>query len=388
MQDIEHGRGVVVIDPKGDLVTDVLARIPQARRSDVVLLDPTDDTPVGLNPLVPLADVPATVVADGVLAVFHHLYADSWGPRLQDILHACLLTLVRRDDASLIMLPLLLTNNGFRRSLTQKLSDPVALGPFWSWYEALSDAERAAVIAPVMNKLRAFLLRPQVRAVLGQRRPKFQVSQVFTERKVLLVNLSKGLIGPEAAGLLGSLVLADIWRSTLARSGVPADQRRHVGVYIDEVQDYLHLPTDLADALAQARGLGVGFTLAHQYLGQLPTGMRTAVLTNARSRVTFQLGHDDATAMAKGHGELAAEDFTTLGRHEIFASLLAGSRVTPYASGVTLPLGPPVSSPAELRARSRAKYGRPLSEIEAGFAELLVGHDEVPSTNRRPKGAS
>jgi hypothetical protein len=387
-QDIEQGRGVVVIDPKGDLVTDVLARMPKTRLDDVVVLDPTDNRPVGLNPLARSAGTPPAVVVDGVLAVFHQLYADSWGPRLQDILHACLLTLARRDDASLVMLPLLLTNTGFRRSLTQHLNDPVALGPFWAWYEALSEAERAAVVAPVMNKLRAFLLRPQVRAVLGQRQPKFQVSQVFTERKILLVNLSKGLVGPEAAGLLGSLVVADIWRSTLARAGVPANQRHPVSIYIDELQDYLHLPTDLADALAQARGLGVGFTLAHQHLGQLPTAMRTAVLSNARSRVVFQLGHEDATTMAKGHAELTADDFTALGAHEIYASLMAANKVTPYASAITLPLGKTTSSPRELRDRSRDRYGRPLDEIEASFTELLVGHDPAPSTNRRPKATS
>jgi len=387
-QDIEQGRGVVVIDPKGDLVTDVLGRFPDARRDDVVVLDPTDDRPVGLNPLARASGTPPAVVVDGVLAVFHQLYADSWGPRLQDILHASLLTLARRDDASLVMLPLLLTNTGFRRSLTQHLNDPVALGPFWAWYEALSEAERGAVVAPVMNKLRAFLLRPQVRAVLGQRQPKFQVSQVFTERKVLLVNLSKGLVGPEAAGLLGSLVVADIWRSTLARTGALASQRHPVSIYIDELQDYLHLPTDLADALAQARGLGVGFTLAHQHLGQLPTAMRTAVLSNARSRVAFQLGHEDATTMARGHPELMPDDFTALGAHEIYASLMAANRVTPYASAITLPLGRTTSSPSQLRARSRARYGRPLGEIEASFTELLVGYNPAPSTNRRPKAAS
>ncbi|TQN41693.1 type IV secretion system coupling TraD/TrwB family protein [Blastococcus colisei] len=386
-QDIYDGRAVVVIEPKGDLVDDVLARIPEHRRGDVVVLDPTDARPVGFNPLL-RGGQSAEVVADNLLSVFKALYADAWGPRLQDILHACLLTLARRDDASLVMLPLLLTNPGFRRSLTAGLRDPIGLGPFWAWYEALSDAERAAVIAPVMNKLRQWLLRPSLRAVLGQRRPAFSIRQVFTERKILLVPLRSGVMGPEAASLLGSLVVSALWQATHSRAAIPADRRHPVMVYIDEVQDYLHLPTDLGDALAQARGLGVGFTLAHQYLDQLPPAMRSAVLSNARSRVCFQLSHEDAAALAKGHPELSPEDFTALGPFEVYASLFTGGRVTPYASGRTLAPSSPARDAGLLRRASAERYGQAVDAVEAGFAELLEPHKARPDSGRRPRSTS
>jgi hypothetical protein len=377
-QDIAAGHGVVVIEPKGDLVDDVLAHIPPERRDDVVVLDAADERPVGLNPLAAIGKPELT--ADLLLAVFKALYADSWGPRTQDILHACLLTLARRDDATLVMLPLLLTNTGFRRSLTNGLADPLALEPFWAWYEQLAPGERAQAIAPLMNKLRQWLLRPSLRAVLGQRQPRFQLSQVFTEQKILLVPLRKALIGPEAAVLLGSLVVAQLWQAIQARAGVPAKQRRPVLVYIDEVQDYLHLPTDLGDALAEARGFGAGFTLAHQFLGQLPLPMRAAVLANARSRVCFQLSREDAGQLAKGHPELGPEDFTTLGQYQVYASLFAGGAVNPYASGVTLPAGPATSRPSSLLRTSRQRYGRSLDEIEAGFAELLSSTSQPTET--------
>lgn len=383
-QDINDGRAVVVIEPKGDLVDDVLARIPEHRHGDVVVLDPTDARPVGFNPLL-RGGQSTEIVADNLLSVFKALYADAWGPRLQDILHACLLTLARRDDASLVMLPLLLTNPGFRRSLTAGLRDPIGLGPFWAWYEGLSDAERAAVIAPVMNKLRQWLLRPSLRAVLGQRHPAFSIRQVFTERKILLVPLRSGVMGPEAASLLGSLVVSGLWQATQFRASIPAERRHPVMVYIDEVQDYLHLPTDLGDALAQARGLGVGFILAHQYLGQLPPAMRSAVLSNARSRVCFQLSHEDAAVLAKGHPELDAEDFTALGSFEVYASLFSGGRVTPYASGRTLAPSPATSDPAVLRAASSARYGQDMGAVEAGFAELLDAPETRPDSGRRPR---
>jgi hypothetical protein len=234
-----------------------------------------------------------------------------------------------------------------------------------------------------MNKLRP-LLRPSLRAVLGQREPKFQLRQVFTERKVLLVPLRRGVIGPDAAALLGSLVVAELWQATQERAGIDPAKRHPVMVFIDEVQDYLHLPTDLADGLAQARGLGVGFTLAHQYLGQLPLAMRTAVLANARSRVVFQSSHEDAPVLAKGHPELDAEDFTALGQYEVYASLFAAGRVTPYASGRTLaPSQPNVGVVDELRRASRQRYGRPLDEVEAGFATLVGGEHEASATGRR-----
>lgn len=381
-QDIAAGRAVVVIEPKGDLVDEVLARVPEQRRDDVVILDPSDSAPVGLNPLATHGKRPE-LVADAVLGIFKQLYGAAVGPRSQDILYAGLLTLARRADASLVMLPLLLTNPGFRRSMTAGIDDPLILGPFWATSEAWSDAERATAIAPVMNKLRP-LLRPGLRGVLGQRQPRFDVRQVFTERKILLVPLRRGVIGPEAAGLLGSLVMSELWQAVQGRSAIPAVKRHPVMIYIDEVQDYLHLPTDLGEALAQARSYGVGFTLAHQFLGQLPREMRGALLANARSRVCFQLPHEDAAVMAKGHPELAAEDFTALDQYEIYASLYAGGRVTPYAAGLTLAPGPPLSDVDGLRRRSRERYGQPLDAVEAGFAELLTGADvPVGATGRR-----
>lgn len=192
-QDMRAGRSIVVIEPKGDLVADVLAHVPHSRLRDVVVLDPLDSAPVGLNPLS--VSGRADTRSEGLLAVFRSIYGDAIGPRSADILHSALLTLARRPDASLLMLPLLLTNAGFRRSVTTGLGDPIALEPFWAWYEQLSEGERAAAIAPVMNKLRPWLLNRSLRAVLGQRNPRFDLSSVFTERTILLVPLQKSVLG-------------------------------------------------------------------------------------------------------------------------------------------------------------------------------------------------
>jgi hypothetical protein len=382
-QDITAGRGVVVIEPK-DLVDEVLTRIPESRWNDVVLLDPLDSAPVGLNPLAARGRRPE-LVADNLLTIFKQLYGKDIGPRSADILYAGLLTLARRPDASLVMLPLLLTNPGFRRSLTSSVSvqDPIVLGPFWAGFDNWSDAERATAIAPVMNKLRP-LLRSNVRAVLGQQHPRFDLGEVFSRRRVLLVPLKRGLLGADGAALIGSLVVGELWQATLARTAVPAERRHPVMVTIDEVQDFLRLPTDLGDALAQARGLGVAFTLAHQYLSQLPRPMRAAVMANTRSKICFQLPDDDARAMARGHGELTAADFSAVGEYAVYASLFAAGQSTNYASARTLPPATATSDPDVIRAISRARYGQPLDEVEAGFANLLDGATaDLGATGRR-----
>lgn len=303
----------------------------------------------------------------------------SWGPRTHDILHASLLTLARRGDASLVMVPLLLTNHGFRRSVTQSAvkADPLGLGSFWGWYDALSDAEREHAIAPLMNKLRPILLRPGMRAVLGQRRPRFELSDVFAPTdsgtgRIVLVSLSKGTLGSEAAQLLGSLVVGLLWQAALGRTKVAQSQRSPAFVFIDEVQEYLRLPGDLGDALAQARGLSVGFVLAHQHLGQLSPSVREAVMANARSRVAFQLSSRDARDLTTKTGPLLPEDFAALPRFGAYAQLHVDGAQAPWCSLVTQPLPPSAQDAAVVRARSRQQYGQPLDEIERDLQDLIA----------------
>lgn len=385
-QDLAAGRGAVLVEPKSDLTHNVLSRVPEHRLDDIVVLDPSDAAPVGLNPLAG-AGPPETRV-DGLLSVFQALFGDSWGPRTQDIMHACLLTLARRGDASLVMVPLLLTNPSFRRSMTRRVAaaDPVALAPFWAWYEALSDAERGAAIAPVMNKLRAFLLHPRLRAVIGQRAPRFDLTQVLSQRKVLLVPLRRGVIGSGAARMLGSLVVAQLWSAVQARAALPEARRSPVMVYIDEVQDYLHLPTDLGEALAQSRGLGVGWTVTNQFLAQLPRELLAGILGNVRSRVLFGLAHDDASVLAKGHPELTPQDITSLGRFEVYVSLLNGGQSSPYVSGRTLPLPDVTSDPHQVWSHSQRKYGRQIDVVEQELADLLTPSDGAGNNSGNVSG--
>jgi len=376
-QDMADGRGVVVVDPKGDLVSDVLDRVPPERTDDVVVLDPADEErPVGLNLLARPGESPELVV-DQVVSIFHDLYRNSWGPRTDDILRAALLTLVGVPGMTLTEVPLLLTDEGFRQPLVSRINDPVALGPFWGWYEGLSAGERMQAIGPVMNKLRTFLLRRRLRNMLGQAEPRFDFDQALAARNIVLVPLTKGLLGEEASALLGSLVVTRLWQAIQARAALHPAERPVTFAYIDEFQDYLHLPMGVEAMLTQARALGLGLTLAHQHLGQLPTSIRDAVLANARNRIIFQVAAGDAQALARELApDVKAADLQNLGRFEVVARLSAGGQVMRPVTGRTLPAPEPTGAAAAARLLSRARYGVDRTTVEAAIQARYT--DEGP----------
>jgi energy-coupling factor transporter ATP-binding protein EcfA2 len=381
LADINAGRSVLLIDPKTDLVNDILASMPDSRRDEVVVIDPSDPCPVGFNPLAFKNYRNPTLIADAVLAVLKEIFADSWGIRTQDILSGALLTLAKTDGASLILLPALLTDDAFRHKITRGLDDKIGLEPFWSAYEAMGAAERAQTIAPVMNKLRQFLLRPGLRNILGQTQPKFSLSDLFYKRRIVLVPLNKGLIGAESARLLGSLIVGLTWTLALSRASISPERRHIVSVFIDELQDYLSLPTDLSDALAQARGLGLGITMAHQYRDQLPPKIRAGIDANARNKIIFGLNSSDAKNMAAMAPELEARDFMNLPRYQIYTTFQSAGKNTGWVQGQTLPPPPVLRLAAELKARSMTIYGIPVEEVEREYLEIIksesINHNDL-----------
>jgi hypothetical protein len=378
LADIRAGRSVLVIDPKADLVNSILERIPESRADEVVVIDPSDPAPVGFNPFAFQTYKNKNLIADAVLAVLKEIFAENWGIRSQDILSGALLTLAGTKDASLLWLPTLLTDEAFRQTITSKVTDRIGLKPFWEHFEAMRDSERRQEIAPVMNKLRQFLFRPGLRNVLGQAQPKFNLTDMFYHRRIVLVPLNRGVIGAESARLLGSLIVGLTWTLALSRTNLPPEKRHIVSVFIDELQDYLSLPTDLSDALAQARGLGMALTLAHQYRDQLPPEIRAGVDANARNKIVFGLNSADAKDMAAMAPELTALDFMTLPRYQIYASFQQDGKNTGWIQGRTVPAPPAVRMAAELKAGSMTRYGKPSEEVEAEYLAILAHDDDPP----------
>ena len=381
LADIHAGRGVLLIDPKTDLVADILARIPEQRRSDVVLIDPTSSRPVGINPLARAQTACAAspeLVADTVLATLKGVFAESWGVRVEQVLAAALVTLARTPGATLVDLPLVLTNAAYRqRLIAASGADPLGTGQFWAAYEALSEAQRQQWVGPVLTRLQPFLIRPHLRATLGQAAPSFDLGEVFTRRRIVLVSLNKGVLGAESARLLGSLLVGQLWPLILARAAVEPSRRHVVSVFIDEVQDYLSLPGSLADALAQARSLGAAFHLAHQYRGQLPTALKAGIDANARNKIIFSLSAADAAELARQAIGLEAADFQLLPRFGVYARTMHHGRENPWCHATTLPPTPAVQDALALRAASQARYGQDAAQVEAALLARLGQNGDV-----------
>ena len=369
--DIAAGRPVLVIDPKWQLIRDIVERaIPSTRIDDVVIIDPAETKTgrvVGFNPLN-VGDRDPDVVVDGLVAVLRQVFHDGWGPRTEDIIHSALLTLARvgstnESPFTLIDLPRLLADEKFRRSIIGEVMEDPGLASFWSGYLAMSSGAQAQAIAAPMNKLRQYLLRPSLRAILGQANPVFRLRDVFKDNKVVLVPLNEALIGPITAQLLGSLIVAEIWSATMERASEADPSSHPATVVIDEVQQYLHLPVSIDDALSRSRSNGVGWHLAHQHRAQLPASTRAAIDTNAKSKIIFQLlDPDDASAVAKQAPRLQGVDFLSLGQFQAYANLTVGGTPSGWALIRTLPPPELTGLGEEVRSRSHDRYTSPIPQ--------------------------
>lgn len=390
VQDMRAGAGLVVVDARGDLVPDILARVPENRREDVIVIDPSETArPIGFN-ILRLAgnDEQARELAvQHVLHIFEGLWRAYWGPRTADIMRCGLLTLAaaRAPDGSaftLCELYELLTNHSFRRYVTgQPGATAGVLGSFWQGYERMTDAERQHAIGPSLNKLRAFLTSSSLRLLLGQS-DGIDLTDVFRKRRIVLVRLNKGTLGSETAQLAGSLLIASLWQVTMGRGRIPAVQRRPAWLYVDEFQETVRLPIDLADMLAQARGFGLGLTLAHQHLGQLPERAKEAVMATARTQVLFQLDYDDAKVMERRFTPLTQQDLSGLGPFEIAMRPCLDGVTADVVTATTLPLPEATTDAHELAAVSQERYGVVRSEVEAAIAARVKADTVQPGYGR------
>ncbi len=382
--DFAAGRGVVLIESKGDLVHRLADLIPADRLGDVVIFDPASDRPAGFN-LLAGGDEAADLITDHVTGQFRALYAGYLGPRSEMLLRAALLTLSQAPGAwTLCEVMPLLSDAAFRRRLMAEIEDH-QLAATWAWFEGQSEAARAEMIGPLANKLAAFTLRRKLRAVVGQGESALDFDTALRERKIVLIALQKALIGEDAASLLGSCILAELWVAIQRRAALPESERPFVSVVLDEAQDFLRLPVALGDAVAQSRGLGVGWTVSHQNLGQLNPELRAAVLANLRSKLVMQTTADDARTFAREFApHLDAADFQGLGPFEAYAAVSTGAAVSPPVSIRTRPPLAPTGSAARVRAVSRERYGRNPKDVDAEIqARLSAPAPEAPVGTRR-----
>ncbi|MEU5934529.1 DUF87 domain-containing protein [Micromonospora sp. NPDC047187] len=335
LDDIHARRGVVVIDPKGDLVLDLLDRIPTSHATRLTIIDP--DQPPGTT-LNPLQGADHDLVVDNIVSIFGRIFAKHWGPRIDDTLRVACLTLLRKANATLTLIPPLLNDKKFRHAFTQDLDDPEGLRGYWEWFESTPPPLRAQVIGPVLSRLRAFLLRDFVRRTLGAPQSSVDMRRVL-DGGILLARLPKGQIGEETARLMGSFVLASAWQAATGRARLPEADRRDAFAYIDEAHNFLNLSGSVGDMLAEARGYHFGLVLAHQNLTQMPRDTQLAISANARNKVFFSCAPEDAHQLARHTmPELDEHDLSHLDAYRAGCRLVVDSRET---AAFTLRTNPP-----------------------------------------------
>ncbi len=378
LDDIDAGRGLVLIDPKGDLVTDTLNRLPAAAAERVVLFDADSrHRPPCLNVL---EGGETDREVDNLVSVFRRVYSAFWGPRTDDLMRAACLTLRAQEGVpTLADLPKLLTSEAFRSRITTGLTDPILTG-FWQWYDELTDSTRSQVISPLMNKLRAFLLRPFVKEAIAGGRSTVDMAEVLNEGGICLVRIPKGSLGEETTRLVGSLVVARTWQATTARARIPQRLRPDASLVIDECHNFLNLPYPMEDMLAEARGFRVGMTLAHQHLGQLPRELKEGISTNARNKIFFSASPEDARELARHTApRLSEHDLSHLGVYHTATRLVVNSAETEPFTMTTTPLPDPIPGRArEIRAVLRAR--RRAHSSDSGTSTLV----STPATAPRP----
>ena len=377
--------GLIVIDSKGDTAADLADRIPAERRRDVIVFDPTDSEPVGFNLIGGSGE--SDLIVDHVVAELRSRYgAAGLGPRSEDILRACLTTLTAKGGYTLCEVEPLLTNPAFRQKLVGALDEPV-LESFWAWYGSLSSAAQGEAIAPLANKLRTYTLRRRVRAVIGQAEG-LDLGAALEDGKIVLVNLAKGLLGKDAAALIGAAMVSRLWTAIQARAALKPAERRPATVMADEFQDLAALSPVFSEAVAQSRGYKVAWTLAHQHLAQLDPETRQAVLANCRSRIVMQTTATDATTFAREFAPyLQAADLQGLGPFEGYAAVSVGSAVAPPASIATRPAPDPLGSAEKVRAASRKRYGKSAADVDGAIRKRVQGSRRSAPVGERRRAA-
>jgi hypothetical protein len=334
-QDIAHGEGVALFDPHGDLAEKVLRSIPEKRRGDLLYFDPVAAEPLGFNPLENVPPLRRPLAAAGLLEVFKKIWADSWGPRLEHILRNSLLALFDQPSATLGDILRLLTDSSYRRHVASRIQNPHVRNFWLEEYEGYPARFRAEAIAPIQNKVGAFVTNPIVHRIVGRASDSFDVRRVMDDGKILIVNLAKGKIGEDAAALLGAMLVSKISLAALSRADVPEETRRDFYLYLDEFQNFTTL--SFTSMLSELRKYRVNLILAHQYLAQLDLAIKSAILGNAGTIISFRVGMEDAEIIAKEfYPVFAPVDLLSLPNHQIYLRLMVDGRASPPFSADTL----------------------------------------------------
>jgi Type IV secretion-system coupling protein DNA-binding domain len=363
--DLHANRGLMLIDPHGDLVETMLDLVPPSRVVDTIYINPADTAyPFALKPIDTTAGLSPSLMASALLSVLKKAWPDFWGPRLEYVLRSSLLSLFSLKGATLLDLHRLLVDIEFRQRLVSRLRDPQLLQFWHQEFAAYTKTFRTEAVAPIVNKIGQYLTTPLVRHIIGQRTSAVSFRTVMDDGRIVLANLAKGRIGEDVSMVLGSLLVNQLELAALSRADVPISERRHFFLYVDEA--HLIATQAMVELFPEARKFHLGITLAHQYPDQLTEDLRHAILGNVGTLIVFRVGARDAGMLAQEFAlEMSPTDLVSLPNRQAYLKLLVDGTTTRPFSATMLP--PPVShgSPREeIIAASRRRYCRPVVEVE------------------------
>ena len=382
LSDTFHNQGYAIIDPHGECATNNMRFIPESRIKDVIYFNPADTAfPVAFNPMEVTDPSMKNTTSSEIIGAMKRMFGESWGPRLEYILRYTILALLDYPDTTMLDIQRMLTEKTFRKEVLSHVKDSVVLN-FWNVeFASWNDKFASEAISPVLNKVGAFTANPIIRNIIGQPKSSFNIRKIMDEGKILIVNLSKGLIGEDNASLLGAFMVIKIQLAALSRSDIAAEERRPFYLYVDEFQNFA---TDsFAVILSEARKYGLCLTVANQYVSQMQETVRDAVFGNVGTMVTFRVSGDDADVLAKPFApQFTPDDLLQMhNRHFIISMIIKGEKSQAFsATTLTLPKTARDFS-AEIIANSRQLYARPRTEVEAITTRLA---EVAPATAPQP----
>ncbi|HSX18255.1 MAG TPA: type IV secretion system DNA-binding domain-containing protein [Candidatus Saccharimonadales bacterium] len=391
LSDIYYNQGFAVIDPHGDYAQHVLKFIPERRLDDIVYFNPADrEYPIGFNPLEVTDPTMKGHISSELVGVLKKLFAESWGPRLEYILRYTLLALLDYPNSTLLDITRMLTEKKFRQDVIDHLQDPVVRNFWVNEFASWNDKFATEAVAPVLNKVGAFTANPMIRNIVGQPKSTFNIRQIMDEGKILIANLSRGLMGEDNAATLGAMMVAKIQLSAMSRADVPESERRQFYLYVDEFQNFA---TDsFATILSEARKYALNLTIANQYISQMEQAVRDAVFGNVGTIVSFRVSPDDSPFLQK-YFEPQFESTDLIQQHNRYfvVSMTIDGEKAPAFSAKTLNLPQPAKDlTSEIVELSRQRFSQPRAAIEAVIHEAATKIGEPkqiapPANQQRPK---
>ncbi len=331
MQDINNGRGCCLLDPHGDLVEKVVKSMPEWRKKDLIYFNIPDPTlNLKYNPFRRVSIEKRSLVASGILDVFSKLWDSAWGVKLEHILRHAILTLLDQPKATVADIVEILLNKDFRKE-AMKYVKSESVKKFWK--REFPEYQKYDLL-PVMNKIGGMLVHPVIKRVLIENTEEVSLRKAMDEKKIVLVNLSKGHIGADVSHILGALFITSIASASFSRVDTPEESRIPFMVYMDEFHNFTTL--SLVNMFSELRKFKVGMTLAHQYMAQLDDDIKSAVLGNAGTIISFRLGTEDAMQMSKEmYPEFDVEDFINLPNYKLYLKLMIDGRPSRPFSAIT-----------------------------------------------------